>query len=216
MRVLLVDDHPILRMGVRQLIEREWPGAEVCEAETLGDAVRAAGLQAFDAIVLDLALPDTSGVEGVARMLRLSPPAPILVLSQNDESAYAARLLQMGVRGFLPKDHAAGELVIALRRVLAGGTFVTPDTAQQLIGLMAPGSVGPKAPSLPHEGLSTREFRVMQLIAAGKTPAQIATLLHLSVKTVASYRARIFAKTGWQHNVELTKYCIAHRLTEAE
>jgi two-component system invasion response regulator UvrY len=210
MNVLVVDDHPLMRIGVRQLIEREWPTAEVAEAETLADALDSLRQRRPDLVVLDLALPDTTGIEGVRRVLELAPTSPVLVLSQNPESLYAGKLLQLGVRGFLPKDQASHELITAVRRIQAGGRYVTSQTAEALIDLLD----GRSPTALPHESLSAQEFRVMQMIAAGSAPAKIAETMQLSVKTVASYRARIFAKMGWKANVELAKYCVQHRLTE--
>lgn len=213
MHVLLVDDHPIMRLGARQLVEREWAGVMVHEAETIADAVRLVGQHPFDAVVLDIELPDSTGIEGVSRMLRVAAGTPILVMSQNSESAYASRLFQLGVRGYLPKDRASTDLVVALRRVLGGGRYVTDSLADHLAGRLD----GQRASAgLPHESLSAQEFRVMQLIAAGVAPARIAELMNLSVKTVGSYRARIFEKTGWRTTVELTKYCVQHRLTGGE
>jgi DNA-binding NarL/FixJ family response regulator len=210
LHVLIVDDHPIMRLGSRQLIEREWPAAQVQEAENIGDAVAAFQARPADFVLLDLSLPDTSGTEGAARMLRLVRDVPILIMSQNPESAYAARLLQMGVRGYLPKNMAGTALVGAMQRVLAGGRYVTPAMADILLGLL-----DGKAPAaLPHEALSAQEFRVMQMIAAGHGPAHIAASMHLSVKTVGSYRARILGKAGWTSTAQLTKYCVQHGLTE--
>jgi DNA-binding NarL/FixJ family response regulator len=209
---LIVDDHPIMRLGTRQLIERQWPEAAIEEAESIADASTCLQRHPVDLVVLDLALPDADGVEGAARMLRLAHGTPILILSQNTESAYAPRLLQMGVRGYLPKHLAGSELVGALRRVLDGGRYVTPALADLLLGLLD----GATPTALPHEQLSAQEFRVMQLIAAGRSPAEIALTMHLSVKTVGSYRARILEKTGWQSNAQLTKYCLQHGLTNAE
>lgn len=209
MRVLIVDDHPLLRMGVRTLIESTWPGATIDEAETLAAALAAVRAAPPDVVLLDLQLPDATGVDGAARMLRAAGEVPVLVLSQNTESTHAARLLRMGVRGFLPKDRAPAELATALRRVLDGGRYMTPETAGQLVELL---EAGPRAEALPHEALSAQEFRVMQQIAAGRTPAQIGETMHLSAKTVGSYRARIFDKTGWRTNAELTRYCVEHDL----
>ncbi len=210
MRILIVDDHPIMRLGVRQLIQQAWVDAEVLEAASLADALRLAQSQPPDAVVLDLSLPDASGVESATRMLRALKSTPILVLSLNAEAAYASRLIQMGVSGYLPKDLAGEELVNALRRVLAGGRYVTASMADHLLGLLS----GKPASVLPHEQLSAQEMRVMLLIAAGQTPAQIAGLMTLSVKTVGTYRARILEKAGWKNNTELTKYCVQHGLTE--
>lgn len=210
MKALIVDDHPIMRLGVRQLIEHAWPGAGVTEAQTLEEATRAVVADPPDVIVLDLSLPDASGTESAVRMLRVARAVPVLVLSLNAESAYAARLLQMGVAGYLPKDRAGDELVLAVRRLLEGGRYVTSTMADRLLGLLS-GGVPDK---LPHEQLSSQEHRVMLLMAAGRTPAEIADTMHLSVKTVGSYRARILEKTGWKNNTELTKYCVQHGLTD--
>ena len=211
MRVLIVDDHPIMRLGVRQLIKGAWPDSEVEEAQTLEE-----GCQQFESfrpkiVILDLGLPDSSGTEGVARMQQVAKSVPILVLSFNVESAFAARLLKMGVSGYLPKNRAGDELVTALQRISEGRRYVTESTADHLVDLLG----GRSSTTAPHEVLSTQEHRVMVLIAAGKTPAMMATLMNLSVKTIGTYRARIFEKTGWKNNVELTKYCVQHGLTDA-
>jgi len=210
LRVLIVDDHPIMRLGVRQLIAGAWPLAELLEAQTVEEAVALVQAQAVQLIILDLALPDAAGLEAPTRMLREAGGTPILVLSLGSESAYAARLLQMGVAGYLPKARAGEELVQAARRVLAGQRYVSPDMADRLLGMLQ----GQAPSALPHELLSTQEYRVMQLIAAGRSASQIAQAMQLSVKTVGSYRARILAKAGWANNTELTKYCVQHGLTD--
>ncbi|MDC6167204.1 response regulator [Paucibacter sp. XJ19-41] len=209
MRFLIVDDHPIMRVGVRQLILAEWPQAQIDEAASLAQALSLGQAQRPDAVVLDLSLPDASGTEGASRVLRALKAVPVLILSLNAESAYASRLLQMGVAGYLPKDRAGDDLVNALHRLLQGGRYVTAAMADHLLGLLD----GRAPASLPHEQLSTQEHRVMLLIAAGKTPAEIADTMSLSVKTVGTYRARILEKAGWRNNTELTKYCLQHGLT---
>lgn len=213
MHVLIIDDHPLLRIGARHLVSAAWPDATFDEADALADGVRAFQARRPDVVLLDLQLPDATGIESAARMLRLAGEVPVLVVSQNQEMAFAARLLRLGVRGYLPKHRTADELVTALRRVLEGGRYMTPETAGQLVELL---EAGPRGDGLPHEALSTQEFRVMQLIAAGRTPAQIGELMHLSAKTVGSYRARIFEKTGWRSTAELAKYCLQHGLTAPE
>lgn len=210
MRMLIVDDHPIMRVGVRQLILLEWPEAEIQEAPTLAQALAICQAAVPDVVVLDLSLPDASGVESATRMLRVLKSTPVLVLSLNAEAAYASRLLQMGVAGYLPKDRAGDELVLALKRVLGGGRYVTASMADHLLGLLS----GKPAHTLPHEQLSTQEHRVMLLIAAGSAPAAIAEAMNLSVKTVGTYRARILEKAGWKNNTELTKYCVQNGLTD--
>lgn len=206
---LIVDDHPIMRLGVRQLISGAWPEAKIEEAQTLEEAVAKFNAHPADIVILDLSLPDTTGTEGVARMLRVARNVPILILSLNAETAYATRVIQMGAAGYLPKDRAGDDLVTAVRRLLDGGRYVTAELADRLLGLLE----GKAPTALPHELLSTQEYRVMQLIAAGRSPAEIAETMHLSVKTVSSYRARILQKAGWKNNTELTKYCIQHGLT---
>lgn len=209
MKVLIVDDHPLTRIGIRQLIEREWPAVELAEAESLADALTCLDQWTPDLILLDFALPDTTGVEGVRCVLERVPTVPVLILSQSQESIYATKLLQLGVRGYLPKYQACNELVTAVRRILAGGRYVTSQTADALVELLD----GRSPAALPHEALSAQEFRVMQMIAAGIAPAESAEAMQLSVKTVGSYRARIFVKMGWKTNVDLTKYCVMHGLT---
>ncbi len=211
MKILIVDDHPIIRLGVRQLILNEWPDATLFEAESMATALDAFQQEAPDLVVLDLTMPDSDGTEGALRMLRVAGTTPILVLSANPEAVYASRLLELGVAGYLPKEKAATELVVALTRILAGKRYVTPDMADVLIGLLGQGGAG--ATSV-HEQLSAQEHRVMLLMASGRTPKEIALRMHLSVRTVGTYRARILAKTGWKHNVELTKYCVTHGLTD--
>ena len=212
MRFLIVDDHPIMRLGVKQLIQGHWPSAVLDEASTIAEGLQLGLANKPDALVLDLSLPDASGTEGASRMLRALMGVPVLVLSLNAESAYAARLLQMGVSGYLPKDKATEELVVALQRLLQGGRYVTAAMADHLLGLLSGATPG----QLAHEQLSAQEHRVMLLIAAGKTPAEIADTMHLSAKTVGTYRARILEKTGWRNNTELTKYCVQHGLTDIQ
>lgn len=210
MRLLIVDDHPLMRMGITQLVLQEWPDAQIDEAPTIAEALVRIAAARPDLVTLDLSLPDSQGTEGANRLLRVLPGVPLLVLSLNAEAAYASRLLQMGVAGYLPKDRAPEELRVALRRLSEGGRYVTSTMADHLLGLLS----GKAPDALPHEQLSAQEHRVMLLIAAGRTPAQIAETMHLSVKTVGSYRARILEKAGWANNTELTKYCVQHGLTD--
>ncbi|MEO7337341.1 MAG: response regulator transcription factor [Caldimonas sp.] len=211
MKILIVDDHPIVRFGVSERIKAEWSDAIVEEADNISTAISAVARSVPDAIILDIVMPDISGTEGVTQMLRVARKVPILVHSMNTESAFAGRLLKMGVAGYLSKDAPPGELVTALRRVMDGNHYVTPSMGDYLVAVLG----GRAGQGEPHDLLSTQEHRVMLLIAAGKAPAEIGELMHLSAKTVGTYRARIFDKMGWKNNVELTKYCIQHKLTDA-
>ena len=175
---------------------------------TIAEALQLGQANKPDALVLDLSLPDASGTEGASRMLRALKGVPVLVLSLNAESAYAARLLQMGVSGYLPKDKATDELVVALQRLLQGGRYVTAAMADHLLGLLSGATPG----QLPHEQLSAQEHRVMLLIAAGKTPAEIAETMHLSAKTVGTHRARILEKMNFKSNADITYYAVKNQL----
>jgi len=210
MKFLIADDHPIVRFGIRQLIAQEWPNAQIEEAESFEQTLQKFHAFLPDVVVLDLVMPDVAGAEGIVRMLRVAGTTPILVLSGNTESANASRFLTMGVAGYLPMDQPSTELVVALRRLVQGKRYVTPDMADRLVDALGNG----QEPVNVHDLLSTQEHRVMLLIAAGKTPAVIAETMHLSVKTVGTYRMRILEKTGWKNNIELTKYCLQHKLTD--
>lgn len=210
MRVLIVDDHPLMRFGVRQLIERRWPQAAVGEADCLARALELARAQAWEVAVLDLSLPDASGLEGLAQLRRAAPPLAVLVLSMHDEAAYASRALQLGAAGYLTKDHATTELVTAIERVCKGGRYISADLAGHLADLLS----GRSETRAPHETLSAQEYRVMLLIAAGRSASEIADTMHLSVKTVGTYRSRIIDKTGLANTAEIARYCATHGLVD--
>lgn len=207
MKILLLEDHPIVRIGVRQLIAQRWPNAQVIEVETLDAALVQARTTEFLVAVVDLNLPDAEGLESVTRLRKVAPNLRILVLSLNAEAAYATRALQMGAAGYLNKDRAAEELVIALERVIAGGRYITDTLAERLADLMA----GDALRTL-HEELSTQEHRVLVQLAEGKRLTEIGELMHLSPKTVTTYKTRIFEKLGVSSTAELVRYCIAHGL----
>lgn len=210
MRILIIDDHPIMRHGVRQLIERRWPEAQVAEAENLAEALTLPSDEPWDAIVLDLSLPDASGLEGLTRLRRGLPATPMLVLSVHNEDAYAARALQLGAAGYLTKERATGELGTALERVLAGGRYISSTLADRLADQLS----GAKMDRAPHELLSPQEYRVLVLIGAGKPVGEVAEIMRLSVKTISTYRARILEKMNLRNNAEITRYCLVNRLSE--
>jgi DNA-binding NarL/FixJ family response regulator len=210
MKVLLVEDHPIFRFGVRQLIERRWPAVACVEAGSLAEAIAAVrGDDGLALAVVDLNLPDTEGVEVVSQLLRAAPALRLLVLSLNAERAYAERVLAMGAAGYLEKDRAAEELVAALERVQAGGRYISGALAEHLADRLAG-----RRKALPHETLSAQEYRVMLRLAAGERVADIADGMHLSPKTVSTYRSRVLEKIGVASNAELARYCLTHGLGE--
>lgn len=209
MNILIVDDHPIVRLGVRQLLQPRWPEAAVSEAESLAQALQCVRHGKPDVIILDLNLEDASGLESAQRMRRACPEIPILVLSLHGEDAFALRVLQLGAAGYLNKDRAAEEIVHAVEKILSGGRYITASLAERL----AEGVLGKSGDKAPHETLSAQEYRVLLLLADGRSVGEIAEAMNLSSKTVSTYRTRILDKLGLAGNVEIAKYCLAHRLT---
>lgn len=207
MNVLLLEDHPIFRFGVRQLVLQHWPDAAISEAGTLAEAVALARKSEFQYALVDLNLPDSVGLEAVVQLHRLAPGMRLLVLSLNAEAAYARRALQMGAAAYLAKDRAANELHAALERIAAGGRYISMDVAEQLADLAAG-----EARDAGHASLSDQEYRVMIQLAEGARVGDIAVAMHLSPKTVSTYRSRILDKLGLASNAELARYCITQRL----
>lgn len=207
MNILLLEDHPIFRLGVRQLVLRRWPEATVTEAGTLAAAVASVRQQRPDLVVVDLNLPDAHGHEAIAQLLRASPGLRVLVVSLNAEADYARRALQMGAAGYLAKDRAPEELLAALERIADGGRYITASLAEQLADVVT----GRRSGGV-HEELSVQQYRVMIRLAEGERLTEIGERMHLSPKTVSSYRSRILEKLGLENNAELTRYCIAHKL----
>lgn len=207
MNLLLLDDHPIFRLGARQLIAQHWPAALLCEAGTLAEALALVRRQAFQIAVVDLNLPDSTGIEVVSALRRAVPEVKILVLSFNTEVTYARRVLELGASGYLAKNRAAEELVTAVERIAAGGRYITAALAEQLADLLT----GARR-ELPHEGLSAQEYRVMIQLAEGGRVGDIAAAMNLSPKTVSTYRSRILEKLRLASNAELALYCAEHNL----
>lgn len=207
MNILLLEDHPIFRLGVRQLVTRRWREGSVAEAGALAEAVAIVRRQRTDVAVVDLNLPDASGHEAIAQLLRAAPGLCVLVVSLNAEADYARRALQMGAAGYLAKDRAPEELLAALERIVEGGRYITASLAEQFADLVTGRRSGGA-----HEELSVQEYRVMIQLAEGRRLTEIAERMHLSPKTVSTYRSRILEKLGLDSNAELTRYCVARRL----
>lgn len=205
-RVLIADDHPVVRKGLC-LILSDAEGIEVVgEADNAQQVIEALARQPVDVLVLDIGMPGRSGLE-LLQDLRLSHPAlPVLILSQYPEEQIAVRAIRLGAAGYLNKESAPDQLVDAVRRIQQGRKFLTPSLAELLALSIESG--GRK----PHEALSEREFQVLLMIASGKTVSDIAAELVLSVKTVSTYRARILEKMSLKNNAELTRYAILNGL----
>ena len=208
-RVLIADDHAVVRRGVRQILE------ESSDIQVVGEAASASELWPkvregrFDAVVLDVNLPGRSGLELLGDIKRERPEAPVLILTVHSEEQYAVRALKAGASGFLTKESAPERLVDAVRCIAGGRRFITPEVAEKLASSVALGEKGPL-----HETLSDREFQILKMIASGKTVSQIGRELALSVKTISTHRTRILKKMCLKTNSELTHYAIRNGLVE--
>lgn len=205
-KILLVDDHMMVRDGMRLMFSID-PNLKITgEADTAQQALALLQKQAFDVALIDISLPDKSGLELLKTMTELYPKLAILVISMYAEEVYALRALKQGAAGYLTKNSSASVLIAAVRKAAAGGKVVSDDTAQKLAGLLG----GTRQPH--HEQLSDRELEVMKQIAKGESLVDIATQLHLSPSTVTTYRTRILEKMQMKTNAELTRYVFGNNL----
>ena len=210
MRILVCDDHAIVRRGLGEILEQE-EGTPVTigEAASAAEALELARKQAWDAIVLDITMPGRSGLELLKQLKEERPNLPVLALSVHPAEQYAVRMLRAGASGYLTKDSAPDELLTALRRIVRGGRYISPS-----VGEMLAAELGRPADELPHQGLSDREFEILRLLASGKRPSEIAEGLHLSVKTVSTYRARVLQKLHLRTTAEIMRYAVKHGLVD--
>ncbi|MEN2468787.1 MULTISPECIES: response regulator [Burkholderia] len=206
-RVILADDHAVMRDGLRYILEMAGGFEIVGEASDGSATLALAERAAADVLLLDLSMPAPTGIELIRLLKRHAPSLRTLVLTMHAEAQYAARAFKAGATGFLTKDSATAELVEAVGKVAAGGVYVSPSAAESLaLTLRAP------AAALPHERLSARELDVMHRIIAGQTVTQIASELALSAKTVSTYKTRILEKMELPHEAALVRYAVRHDL----
>jgi two-component system invasion response regulator UvrY len=209
LRLMLVDDHPIVRRGVRDILLGAFPSAVIGEVSSGGSALTLLGDDRWDLVVLDLTLPDESGIDVLKRIRERQARLPVLVLSMHAADQFARRAILAGASGYLTKDAADVELVNAVSRVLRGGKYFAPDVLESVaLG------IHPDRQSMPHDLLSDREYQVLIGIASGKTVSELAIELAIGIKTVSTYRARLLEKMGLRNNAELTRYAIRHGLAE--
>lgn len=207
MRVLIVDDHPIVRRGLRGLLQAE-PGVEfIGEAGTPEDALSELERGSWDVVLLDIALPGRSGLNTLGAIRAVRPGLPILIVSGHPEDQYAVRLLRAGAAGYLTKDAAPDVLLKAVKRVATGGRYISEALAEFLAGEVQDSGVE------PHQLLSNREYEVLTLMGEGRTVTDIAESLHISVKTVSTYRTRLLEKLGVRTTAELIRYAVEHQLS---
>jgi len=205
-RILLVDDHPIVRQGLKRLIGSE-PGLAVCaEAETVHEARQAIRDHAPDVVVADLSLRDSDGIDLVKDIRAHHPALPVLVLSMHDEEVYAERLLAAGASGYIMKHAASGQFILALRRVLAGRVYVSEAIAPRLRERRGRATGGEA--SQPVSRLSNRELQILQMVGQGMSSRRVAETLHLSVKTVEAHRQRIKGKLELQNSAQLVQFAV--------
>ena len=205
-QIMLVDDHPIVRRGVRHILTDAFPGAQIQEVGFGADAILLLlGGVRWDMVILDLTLPDGSGMDVLERIRELDARLPVLILSMHPADQFAHRALAAGASGFVAKDAADTELVVAIRQVVSGSTYVSRQRDRLF---------GDPEGERPHERLSRRERQVMIAIAHGKTVSEIARDLQVGVKTVSTYRTRLLRKMDMQSNAEITRYVREHLLED--
>jgi len=206
-KILIADDHAIVRRGLRDFLESELRSTEFGEAQNSQQVLLQVQRQHWDLLILDITMPGRSGLDILKEIKLECPSLPVLVLSVHSEDQFGMRVLQAKASGYVSKESPLEELIKAIRKVLVGGTYVSPTLAEKLAI-----DLGKHAKQPPHERLSDREFEVLRMIASGKTVSQIAEDLRLSVHTVSTHRAHILEKTSMTTNAELVRYVVEHHL----
>ena len=209
LRILVVDDFPLFRRGVKDILAEGLGPVSIGEGGNVQEMLELVRHKKWDVVVMDISMPGRSGPEALKELKREVPGLPVVVLTMHPEEQYAVRMLKAGADGYLTKSSAPEELVRAIKKVLEGGQYVSPSVAETLALNVKTGTDKP-----PHELLSDREYEVFRFIASGKTVSEIAEALHLSVTTVSTYRARILEKMSMKNNAELTRYALQHTLAD--
>jgi len=207
MKILIADDHGIVRKGLAQLLLESYPSSKITEVTNSQQALEQVDKNTWDLILLDISMPGRNGMETLKQLRSNGIKTPILILSMHPEEQYAVRALKAGASGYLNKERASEELLAAVSRVLSGRKYITSNIAEKLAE-----TVNDKATGQLHELLSDREMQVLQLIASGKTVSDIADQLSLSVNTISTYRTRVLEKLALHNNAELTRYAIDNSL----
>ncbi len=207
LKILIADDHTVVRKGLRQILLDEFPGAKIEEATDAEGLIKKVMQGKWDIVVSDLSMPGRSGLDALQQIKISNPGLPVLILSIHPEEQYALRALKAGAAGYLSKDTAPDELVKAVQKVLLGKKYISHSIAEKLANTLSV-----KTDKFLHENLSNREFDVMKLLANGKSVSEIAEILLLSVTTVSTYRARVMIKMNLKSNSDLTKYAIENKL----
>lgn len=208
-RILVADDHPIVRVGLRQMLESQ-PDLQIAgEASTSDEALSLVRKGSWDVVILDLSLPGQGGIEVLKAIKGEAPTLPVLILSAHPEEELAIRMLRLGADGYIAKGAESQTLIPAIRKVARGERFVSESVSEQLLA-----SIGGRRIASPHERLSDREYQVLRLLADGKTTTEISKDLGLSVKTVSTYRTRLLEKLNVRTTAELIRYALSQKLID--
>jgi len=206
-RILIADDHAVVRRGLKQLLLEKYPTASIGETGDAENLIAQVMNQEWDVVICDMNMPGRSGLDALQQVKELSPKLPVLIMSVYPEDQYALRVLKAGASGYLPKETIHDDLIKAIEMVMIGRKFITPNIAEKLADALDTGSTRP-----PHEELSNREFDVFKLLTSGRSVSEIAAQLSLSSTTVSTYRSRIMAKMNMRSIAELTRYAMEHKL----
>jgi two-component system invasion response regulator UvrY len=209
LRILIVDDHAIVRDGLFQLLSDAFPSAFIAVGCHARDALEHVTKQKWDVLLLDISMPGQSGLDALTQLLVIQPDLKVLVLTMHAEDQYGVRVLKAGAAGYLTKETVTQQVVAAVQKVLAGGTYISPALAESLANRL-----GVSQTRASHEALSDREYQIMRLIAAGKSVKEIGFDLSLSIKTISTYRARLLKKLNLKSNADIIMYAVREKLIE--
>jgi two-component system invasion response regulator UvrY len=209
LNILIAEDYPLFRLGVKELLTDGLEAVKVGECDNAHDLFELVRRKKWDALILDITIPGTTGTEALKHVKKACPTLPVIVLTMYSEDQYAVRMFKAGADAYLTKASAPEELVKAVKKVLAGGQYVSQSFSEKLVRL-----VFQQTDRLPHEILSDREYEVMRLLASGKTVSEIADSLHLGTTTISTYRARILEKLNLKNNAELMRYAVQQGVLE--
>lgn len=207
LRILIADDHAIVRKGLKQLLLEEYPSAEIGEVADTEGLLKQVLNNGWNVVICDMNMPGRSGLDALAHIKQINPDLPVLIMSMYPEDQYALRVLKAGASGYLQKESIHDDIIKAVQTVKLGKKFITPSIAEKLADAFHNNNN-----KLPHELLSDREFDVFKLLASGKSVSDIANQLSLSTTTVSTYRSRILEKMGIRSNAELTRYALEKKL----
>ena len=209
-RILIVDDHAVVRLGLNAVLKQEFPAAIIVAASTAQEALEKSWSGKWDLVFLDICMPGRNGLDLLKELKKQYPKLPVLVISANSEEDLAVRALRGGAAGFLAKDSAPSEWMAGAKKALSGGKYITPWLAEKMATRIESGGNGDRA---PHESLSDREYQVMSMLSAGKTVKEIAAEISLSIKTISTYRTRILEKMRLRNNADLMRYSVQYGLS---